>query len=381
VLVALGVEALGDATLARRRRLAVVAGALAFALLVVTGAGRAHFAALAVAAAGALLVERGALAWLGGTLVVTALALDAALVVAPSVRTAPEAEIGRPAPGLVLPTDLAAATRIAELQRGVVDPGIPELTVRRRALETLAGFNPLIPWRFVLYASYAGGFDPFTDGFDVAVPLLARRAPALFDLLGVSHVLHPPSQARTAWRWERSATAFPRAYLVPGPIVVPEGRGETLVPRELDALARLTEIDPRTHVLLHGTAAETALATAGTGSNTTFAAFRPLTFARRSANHITLDVRLDEPGILVFNEPFFPGWRARADGHEIPVLRANVLFRALVLAAGGHHVELEFAPLAWRIGWWISLASTAALGVLGLIAWRAAPGARQNAID
>jgi hypothetical protein len=52
------------------------------------------------------------------------------------------------------------------------------------------------------------------------------------------------------------------------------------------------------------------------------------------------------------------------------VLRANVLFRALALTPGAHHLALEFAPPAWRIGWWISLGTAAlvlGLGVLSLL--------------
>ncbi len=355
VLCALGVEALIAAPRERCRVVAGAAAAVALVLLVLTRAGGAHVAALAVA--GAMLLDRPPWIPLGGMLVLAAVAMDTAVVVAPYVQTAPEREIGRPAPGLVLPADLDQATRIAELQRAAAEPGIPQLAVRRRALETVAGFNPLIPWRFVLYASAAGGFDPFTYGFDVQVLLLAPTTPVLLDLLGVTHVLHPPSDERRAWHWERSATALPRAYLVPGPIVVDEGRDGSLVPRELEALARLAEIDPRTEVLLHGSAADHALVELRRSAE--LESFRPVAITERRPNRLALDVHLDHPGILVLNEPFFPGWQAHVDGRKAPVLRANVLFRALALEPGAHHVELEFSPASWRVGWWISVAAIA----------------------
>jgi hypothetical protein len=335
--------------------------------LVVTGAGvsaAAGISAATVSAAAAMLV--------------VALAVDTGAVVAPHVATVPQATIGRLARGVVLPDDVRDATRIAELERGVVEPGIPELAVRRHGLETLAGFNPLIPWRFVLYASYAGGFDPFQYHFDVAVPLLGREQPVLFDLLGVTHVLHPPSGNARAWRWERSAGAFPRAYLVPGPIVVPEGAGDTLMQRELDALERLVVLDPRTAVLLHGSDAEQALAATGIASETALEPYRAVPLGTRTANRLTLDVHVDRPAILVLNEPFFPGWGAYDDDRPLPVLRANVLFRALALTPGTHHLSLEFAPLAWRVGWWISVAAIAVVFALGLIA-RWPPAARRFA--
>jgi hypothetical protein len=361
LLIALGVEALARAPVRRCRVTAGAGCALALALLAATRTDGVHVLALASGiAGGACMIGAGdRRAGAGALLVVAALALDTGAIVAPYVETAAETTIGRLARGVVLPDEIGDAIRIAELERGAVAPGIPELAVRRHGVETLAGFNPLIPWRFVLYASYAAGFDPFRYHFDVAVPLLAREEPVLFDLLGVTHVLHPPSGTARGWRWKRSAGALPRAYLVPGPLVVPEGEGDALIPREVDALERLATLDPHTHVLLHGPVAEAALAVSGVGPGAALEAYRPVPLAARTANRLALDVHLERPGILVLNEPFFPGWRASDGAHPVPILRANVLFRALVLGPGEHHITLEFAPPAWRAGWWISLGAAA----------------------
>ena len=377
LLVAFGVEALARAPAQRRRVTAGAACVIALALLVATRADGVHFLTVAIVAGGAAIM--GATSAAGGARQRRGRRRSSSLrrwrstperSSAPHVETAPEATIGGVARGVALPDDLRAATRIAELERGAVEPGIPELAVRRHGLETLAGFNPLIPWRYVLYASYAGGFDPFSYHFDVAVPLLGREEPVLFDLLGVTHMLHPPSANARAWRWERSAAAFPRAYVVPGPIVVSEGEGDTLMARELEALERLAALDPRTAVLLHGSAAETALADIGAASGGAFEPYRPVPLTTRTANRLTLDVDLDRPGILVLNEPFFPGWRAHDGARELPILRANVLFRALALSPGTHHLSLEFAPPAWRIGWWISLGTAALVFGLGILSLR-----------
>jgi hypothetical protein len=304
-----------------------------------------------------------------GVALVAALAVDNGRVIAPWVQTTPEDTLMAPAPGVVLPPSLASATRVAELERGAVSPGLPEPFVRRRGLETLAGSNPLIPWRFALFASYAAGFDPFAYSFDIAVPLLAVEEPVLFDLLGVTHVLRPLSEQPPRWQWDERPTAMPRAYLAPAPVVVPEGTDADEIAREVEVLARLVELDPRQAVLLDGTDAERALARAVVRPEQAFEPFRPVALAERRAHRLRLDVTLAAPGILVLNEPFFPGWRAWDAGAEIPVIRANGLFRALVLAPGDHQLTLEFAPRAWTIGRATSFAALALIAAL-LVPWR-----------
>ena len=80
---------------------------------------------------------------------------------------------------------------------------------------------------------------------------------------------------------------------------------------------------------------------------------------------IELRARLDAPGYLVLADTYYPGWRARVDGREVPIQRADVYFRALALDEGEHDVTFEFRPvsvyaglaaglLAWLV--WVALA-------------------------
>jgi len=369
VLVGLGVEALGAAPRERRRRVAGAAWGVAL-LVVLADPGAPPFLLLLLAAGAALLLDaHGAIrpggAWGGSGIpiarlaaaagLVLALALDAGRVVAPWIETVDEDALGRPPPGVSLPADLDAAVRVAELERAAVAPGLPEVLVRRRNLETLAGSNPLIPWRFALYASAATGLDPFAYHFDIAIPLLEVAEPVLWDVLGVTHVLHPDPGTSSARRWQRRATALPRAYLVPRAEVVPEAAGDDALALERAALGRLAALDPRRTALLHGAEAAAALAAVEGGEGR--ASFRPVALVARTPSRLRLDVTLARPGVLVLNEPFFPGWQAWSGETEIPVLRANVLFRALVLPAGRHHLRLEFRPASWRLGRTISLAA------------------------
>ena len=55
-------------------------------------------------------------------------------------------------------------------------------------------------------------------------------------------------------------------------------------------------------------------------------------------------------GLLVLSEVYYPGWRAYADGEEVPIYRADHVLRAVPLRAGHHRVETVFDPLWPKVG-------------------------------
>jgi hypothetical protein len=56
----------------------------------------------------------------------------------------------------------------------------------------------------------------------------------------------------------------------------------------------------------------------------------------------TLDV--EQPGVFVIADAWFPGWSATIDGKPAPILRANVAFKAVRVPAGRVKLELRFDP-------------------------------------
>jgi len=64
------------------------------------------------------------------------------------------------------------------------------------------------------------------------------------------------------------------------------------------------------------------------------------------ANSVLIEVDTDRPGILVLHDLYYPGWTASVDGQTQNVLRANLLFRGVEVAAGHHVVEFRFEPFA-----------------------------------
>ncbi|MEX0819762.1 MAG: hypothetical protein WD070_09205, partial [Pirellulaceae bacterium] len=69
---------------------------------------------------------------------------------------------------------------------------------------------------------------------------------------------------------------------------------------------------------------------------------------------VEIEVSLTEPGCLVFNDTFYPGWRAvrvtDSVTEELAIHRANRLMRAVLLPAGQHRVVYTYRPPRFAIG-------------------------------
>lgn len=87
-----------------------------------------------------------------------------------------------------------------------------------------------------------------------------------------------------------------------------------------------------------------------------------------STDELTIEAEVKSPSILLITDTYAKGWRARAlpgssqaSYHVIP---ANYCLRAIPLAAGHHLLRLEYAPLGFRIGKWVSMISVGIFLVL-----------------
>jgi hypothetical protein len=72
-----------------------------------------------------------------------------------------------------------------------------------------------------------------------------------------------------------------------------------------------------------------------------------------------VDVEAPAAGHVFVAIPYYPGWTARVDGVEAPVLPGAPLGMRVPVAAGGHRVELCFVPAAFHAGVLVTLASVA----------------------
>ena len=93
----------------------------------------------------------------------------------------------------------------------------------------------------------------------------------------------------------------------------------------------------------------------------------------RQPNTVTLEASLTRPGYVVLLDRYDSNWHARIDGREVPVLRANQLFRAVYAGAGQHQIRLQYHQQGLLPGLVISLLTLAALIALWLSRWAKHP--------
>lgn len=83
-------------------------------------------------------------------------------------------------------------------------------------------------------------------------------------------------------------------------------------------------------------------------------------------NHISGTIDLPKDQVLCLSVPYSRGWRAKVDGKEAALLKANVMYMALPLTAGEHTIELSYRTPGLYAGVGISLAGI----VLFVFLWR-----------
>lgn len=80
-----------------------------------------------------------------------------------------------------------------------------------------------------------------------------------------------------------------------------------------------------------------------------------------STDHLVIEASLSAPSILLITDNYSRGWRGWAlpgsVQHRYTVLPANYTFMAIPLSAGTHRIRLEYLPVAFQIGKWISIIS------------------------
>jgi hypothetical protein len=228
-----------------------------------------------------------------------------------------------------------------------------------------------------LIDNYAGVFGIASlPGYDAALPealtslWLAGRNRGL-DLLRLTSVAYAILPA--------SATLYPglrplldpapgtRLYRVDGALPRVYAAETALVLRDAEALRAVfqpTVLDGRAVVLAPTSGGAVRAATEMSGEGMSAEGHcRLIGYANA---RLEARCRASSASFAVFVEQWDAGWSATVDGRSAPLLRANLVMRAVPLPPGEHQVVLTFLPVGLKLGIGISLT---AFVVLVLMLW------------
>lgn len=161
----------------------------------------------------------------------------------------------------------------------------------------------------------------------------------------------------------KNMSALPRAWVVHA-LYEHDARDIVTALRETGPGA----FDPRTSVWLDPRESQ-ALAPFLAGG--TPSSGESVAIVRCEPERVELLVTLERPGVVVFADVHYPGWRLRIDDVEAPIQRVNLLMRGAAVTEGRHRLVYSYEPLSFRIGAVLSLAGVATLLVFMVWSCRA----------
>ena len=87
----------------------------------------------------------------------------------------------------------------------------------------------------------------------------------------------------------------------------------------------------------------------------------PLEYAGPHSDLLSLQFISKTHGLVFFGDSFHPGWRARLNDQEVPIIRADFGFMAVAVPPGEHQLIFEFHPSLFYLGLRIS--------IVALVSW------------
>jgi energy-converting hydrogenase Eha subunit A len=222
----------------------------------------------------------------------------------------------------------------------------PNISMTHR-LENTLGYNPL---RLRAYSQATGAGDHIgAPGERKLAPLLPSYRSRLVDLLGLRYIasgapLESVDPALKPGDFLLNAKTD-GVWIYENPRALPR----VLFPRSAQSIQSATVLDtgtwptfdPIKTVLIDGpvSAVRTNLGAASPATHT-------VRIARYRNTEVVIDTDSGSGGWVVLNDLWHPWWTVEMDGTAMPLLRANVLFRAVEVPSGRHTVRFQFRPIS-----------------------------------
>jgi hypothetical protein len=214
---------------------------------------------------------------------------------------------------------------------------IPNMAVSTGSRD-IWGYGPVALKRYAQFMAYTQGIDPDK----VTTYLQVNRYNRLFNMIRLKYIIQ---YGQHGFSIREVKDVMPRLNLIQ----------ECNFIQDRDAIFNemgKTSFDPRKTVILE------------TPPNLEFTKTDNVAYATivdSSTDHITIKANLSAPSILLITDAYSTGWHIESMPGSIQniyqILPANYCLMAIPLSAGEHIFRIEYLPIAFCVGKWISIAS------------------------
>lgn len=219
---------------------------------------------------------------------------------------------------------------------------LPNLNMLDR-VPVLSNFDPLVP------ARYAAWMDALNRAQGKALE-------NMLDLSGVGAVEHIDPSAE----YGVSFSQLPTGKGLRARLILCENQSDNGISMPPLDYIQSESFDVRREVLLED-GSGTVFRCLGSGLMGTVES------AEELPDRLTYQIQASSPGWLLVADTWYPGWQVFVDGVERPLVRADTLFRAVVVGPGDREVVLQYKPLSFSVGLAVSL--IVGLGLLFVVAY------------
>lgn len=92
-----------------------------------------------------------------------------------------------------------------------------------------------------------------------------------------------------------------------------------------------------------------------------------VTILQDQNEHVALSVQCDKDSLVVLNDRFYPGWKAKIDSVPATIYRANGFMRSVYVTKGSHLVEFDYRPDCLRFGLYLAALAIFVTLVLAMV--------------
>ncbi len=193
-------------------------------------------------------------------------------------------------------------------------------------------FDPLIPYRYAHW-------------MEVYNRVYAKNKMKMLKLMNVSAVLRFNDMHRLGVTFDGIGT-YPRFRWVPCALWVHNGEEaiEVIFQSSLDLTKYVVlEKDEESYI--------------NDKANCDLRGKASIEVEKENPNHIELHIHSRSPGYLIISDVWYPGWIAFVNNQRMPILKANYLFRGVLIPEGENRVVMIYCPISFYSGMVLSIIS------------------------